>query len=158
MVDTTKVEDRRELEYATMSEILDDIEYLASGDPPRTIGNWSSAQIVLHVTSVINYSLDGFPRPRAPLALRLIGRLMRKRALTKTLPAGLKFPKGFEFLTPPDNVPWDDAVDRFRRAIRRLDTDRMTQRSPVLGKLSHDQWVRLHCRHAELHFSFMHPA
>jgi hypothetical protein len=33
----------------------------------------------------------------------------------------------------------------------------MTATSPVLGRLSHEQWVQFHCRHAEMHFSFMHP-
>jgi hypothetical protein len=28
----------------------------------------------------------------------------------------------------------------------------------MLGKLSIDEWNRLHCRHAELHLSFMHPS
>ena len=29
-----------------MGEILDDVEYMAAGDPPPSTGNWTSAQIV----------------------------------------------------------------------------------------------------------------
>ena len=43
-------------------------------------------------------------------------------------------------------------------AIERAGSQRMKHPSPVLGKLSHEQWEQLHCRHAELHLSFLHPA
>lgn len=158
MVDTKRIEERRALRFSSMRDVLNDVEYLDSGDPPRSTGNWTPAQIVLHVAAVINYSVDGFPKPKAPLPVRLLVRPFRKRILANGLPAGVRFPKGFDFLAPPSNVDWEVAVDELRRAIGRLETDRMTQRSPVLGRLAHDQWVQLHCRHAELHFSFMHPA
>jgi len=62
-----------------MPDILDDVEYLASGDPPRTTGNWSGGQIVQHVAMLINFSIDGFPAPRLALPMRILGRLVRKR-------------------------------------------------------------------------------
>ena len=30
--------------------------------------------------------------------------------------------------------------------------------NPFLGELSHEDWIKLNLRHAELHFSFFHPA
>lgn len=158
MADTAKIEDRRSLKFSSMQEILDDIEYLDSGDPPRSTGNWTPAQIVEHVTIVIKCSIDGFPGQKVSLPMRIIGRLMRKRALANPFPAGIKFPKHFEYLEPRRSRSWDEAVDGLRDAYTRLDTHQMKHRSPILGKLTHDQWVQLHCRHAELHFSFLHPA
>jgi hypothetical protein len=67
MVKTSRVTDRRELQFSSMPDILDDVEYLASGDPPRTTGNWSGGQIVQHVAMLINFSIDGFPAPRLAL-------------------------------------------------------------------------------------------
>jgi hypothetical protein len=71
---------------------------------------------------------------------------------------GLKFPRKFAFLAPHAAVTWEDAVEYIGQTIARLRSDRMTKPSPLLGRLSHEQWVQLHCRHAEMHFSFMHPA
>ena len=31
----------------------------------------------------------------------------------------------------------------------------MKHPSPLFGRLNHDQWTQLHCRHADLHFSFL---
>ncbi len=157
MVDTAKVQERRSLTFSSMQEILDDVEYLASGDPPASTGNWTPAQIMQHLTIVINCSIDGFPAPKVSLPMRLIGRLMRKKALNNPLSPGIRFPKNLQYLEPRTKLTWEEAVDDFRAAMARLDTLTMTHRSPIFGKLSHDQWVQLHCRHAELHFGFIHP-
>ena len=34
--------------------------------------------------------------------------------------------------------------------------ERMSKPSPVFGPMTHEEWEQLHCRHAELHFSFIH--
>lgn len=155
---TREITDRRELYFNSMGDILDDVEYLAAGDPPRSAGNWTSAQIVQHVATVIDCSIEGFPAVRATLPVRIICRLLRKRILTTPMKPGLNLPRRFAFLLPESRSTWDEAVDRFRMVLTKLDTQRMTHRSPVLGRVSHEQWVQLHCRHAEMHFSFMHPA
>ncbi|MHC4102643.1 MAG: DUF1569 domain-containing protein [Planctomycetota bacterium] len=158
MVKTSKVTDRRELQFSSMPDILEDVAYLASGDPPRTTGNWSGGQIVQHVAMLINLSIDGFPAPRLALPMRILGRLVRKRALVNSMSAGIRFPRKWAFLAPDGAITWEDAVEYMNETMSRLGTDRMTAPSPILGKLSHEQWEQLHCRHAEMHFSFMHPA
>lgn len=155
---TNEVTDRRRLHFSSMKDIREDVEYLASGDPPRTSGNWSAAQIVGHVGTMIICSIDGFPVPRAPLPIRIAGTLLRRRFLIRTVPAGFKLPQKFRFLMPEIDASWDDEVERICTAIGRLDTERMTRPSPVLGRLTHEQWEQFHCRHAEMHFSFMHPS
>ena len=158
MVDTAKVAERRELKFSCMKDILDEIEYLDSGDPPQATGNWTPGQIVEHVTKVIDYSIDGFPVRKASFWVRVLGRLVRKKALTDPMRSGIRFPARFAFLEPDRAISWEEAVEHLERTIPRLDSERMNQRSPVLGKLSHEQWEQLHCRHAEMHFSFMQPA
>ena len=156
MIETKKVAGRRALRFAGMDEILADAEALGRGDI-RTIGNWSAAQIVDHVALLIGFSIDGFPA-RAPLALRVFGRMLKKRSLKGGLPAGFKFPANFGFLAPAEDVTWADALNLLRKEIGRArDRGRMTQPSPILGRMSHEDWIKLHCRQAELHFSFMHP-
>lgn len=157
MTDTRTVTERRELHFSSMGEILDDVEYMAAGDPPRSTGNWTSAQIVEHVGRTIGFSIDGFPVPKAALPLRIACRLLRGRILRDPWKPGIKLPPKFARLVPEGRTTWDDAVDGFRAVMTKLDTTRMTARSPLFGKLRHDQWVQLHCRHAELHFSFVDP-
>lgn len=158
MVRTARIKDRRDVHFSSMSEILDDVEYLASGDPPRTTGNWTPGQIVQHVAKLVNYSIDGFPVPKASLPFRILGRMMRRRALENPLRPGFSFPRKFTFLAPDDGVTWDEAVGYMNETVARLSGHRMSAPSPVLGRLTHEQWEQLHCRHAEMHFSFMHPA
>jgi hypothetical protein len=157
VTDTRKVTERRELRFSSMGDILNDVEYAASGDPPPSTGNWTSAQIVQHVGRVIDYSIEGFPTPKAPLLLRIAVRLMRRKVLRDPWKPGIKLPPRFARLAPEPRVTWDEAVDAFRATMVKLDTRRMTARSPLFGRLSHDQWEQIHCRHAELHLSFIQP-
>ncbi|MEE8459502.1 MAG: DUF1569 domain-containing protein [Phycisphaerales bacterium] len=157
MTDTRKVTERRELRFNSMGDILNDVEYMAAGDPPRSTGNWTSAQIIQHVGRIIDFSIEGFPVPRAPLPVRIVCRLLRKKLLRDPMKPGITLPPKFARLQPETRTTWDEAVDGFRAAITKLDTKRMTCRSPVFGKLNHEQWVQLHCRHAEMHFSFIAP-
>jgi hypothetical protein len=153
VVDTKRVTDRRELSFSTMDDLLADVEGL--GAEPMAAGNWTPGQVVEHVTILIESSLDGFTF-KAPLPLRIFARLARGRFLSKTLPAGVKLPANASALMPSDDVTWDDAVARLRRATERIrGGDRMTHPSPLFGALSHEQWVDLHCRHAEMHLSFL---
>jgi uncharacterized protein DUF1569 len=157
MVETRKVTDRRTLHFAGLNEILEEVEYLASGDPPRASGKWTAPQVVEHVSKFITFSIDGFPMARASLPLRILGRLLRNRALTRPMPPGLKIPRKFPFMVPSAHVTWEQAVETLRTAVARAQSLRMRQRSPVLGKLTHAQWEQFHCRHAEMHLSFLHP-
>jgi hypothetical protein len=59
---------------------------------------------------------------------------------------------------PDEDVTWEQALSELRETIDKAKRDGMTHPSPVLGRMSNDDWVSLHCRHAELHFSFLHPA
>ena len=85
-VDTKKVTNRRTVKFATLGDIVADVEQL--GDNVRGEGNWTPAQNVGHVATLVELSLDGFPPTiKAPLPLRLLGPLFKGRALRKTLSA-----------------------------------------------------------------------
>ena len=59
---------------------------------------------------------------------------------------------------PSDEVDFDQAVEQLAAATDRAMRQTMNAVSPMFGQLTHDQWVHLNCRHAELHFSFIQPA
>jgi hypothetical protein len=74
------------------------------------------------------------------------------------MPSGVRIPgvKGGTFGI--DEVPCEEGASRLRRAIDRLERDQSPPHpSPVFGPMSHDEWIRLNLRHAELHLGFLHP-
>ena len=162
-IDTRKVAQRRKLQFRTLHEILRDVEQLGAvtsetGESLCADGNWTPAQIVQHVTFFIDGSIDGFSF-QAPLILRIIVKFFRKRILNKPMKPGIKLPANMSVVLPDPQTTWEDAVSALRDAVARIDCgERMTQPSPLLGAMTHEDWVELHCRHAEMHFSFMHPA
>ena len=158
MVKTSKVKDRRTLRFARLHELLDDVTQ-CNGNT-RTTGNWTPAQIVGHVAGVIECSLDGFAVPNAPLILRGIAKMRRTSILIKPMRPGMKLPSKFNFLVPPENTTWDQAKEKLRVVVDRIDSkgQKMRHRSPLLGYLEHEEWIQLHCRHAEMHFSFLKAA
>jgi len=154
---STKTADRRELRFGRMSDIERDVDRLDAAASIRNTGNWSPGQVVDHLTKFIDWSIDGFPF-RAPAVLRVFGPMMRDRVLLRPMKPGFKAPRALSAAMPEANITWDDAVNRFRKCMERIDGGAvMSKRSPVFGELNHEQWNQLHCRHAELHLSFLHP-
>lgn len=156
MIDTEKVTDRRPLSFTSLDDIQADVEAL-NGSAIRTTGNWKAAQIVQHVSDFITLSVDGFGF-RLALPLRVLGRLLRSQALTKPMRPGFNVPEAMRPRLPSDQLPFEQAVASLRETIGRAKSERMTKASPLLGAMTHEQWVQLHCRHAEMHLSFVHPA
>jgi hypothetical protein len=154
-VDTGKVEGRRQLSFNSLDEILADVERLNQG-PVKNLGNWSSGQVLKHVTIVMTASLDGFHHT-APWFVRLIGKLVKKKMLTKPMSAGFTLPSNAAAEMVPGPIEWADAVRQFRDVVRRLQSEEKRMPSSFLGKLTREEWDRLHCRHSELHLSFLVP-
>ena len=57
----------------------------------------------------------------------------------------------------PAPVSFEDGLQSLRQAIHRLQTETQRAPNPVLGPLSIEEWNQLHCRHCELHLSFLVP-
>ena len=90
-------------------------------------------------------------------AIRALARLGKERTLRSGIKPGLPVPKKLSGLRPDKDVKWDDALADLRGNIQRIGAgERMTAVSPLFGRMTHEDWVRLHCRHAELHLSFVH--
>ena len=154
-VDTRKAR-RRTLRFNSLDELKAEIDRLASGNV-RTTGNWSLAQAIDHLAAVIEGSLDGAPA-QAPWFVRLLSPLFRRRALHRRIDPGIPLTGRMRAILPRDDVTLDEAMSRMNRVLARLDSgESMTQRSPVFGTMTHEDWNNLHLRHAELHLSFMHP-
>src|SRR3954466_2706665 len=99
-VATKSVTGRRTLHFNNLDEMLADVERLNRGRV-KALGNWSPGQVLKHLTILMTASLDGF-RHRAPWFIRLVGKGMKRRLLTKPMSAGFQLPaKAAAELGPP---------------------------------------------------------
>lgn len=147
---------RRRVSFHSINDVREDLRQLTS-HPTLTVGKWSFAQILEHLTTTMTASFDGFGF-RAPWAVRtLLAPLLRKRFLTKPMPAGFNLPARAAVLMPPDEADLSAAVDRFSRALERLERDIPRAEHPVFGVMTPEEWLQLHLRHCELHLSFVVP-
>ena len=80
-VNTKSVVGRRTLSFHRLTDIVADAEMLVSSTTTRTIGNWPLSQLLSHLASTIDNSIDGFPS-KAPLFIRIIGPFLKKGMLT----------------------------------------------------------------------------
>jgi hypothetical protein len=94
---------------------------------------------------------------RAPLPVRMILRLMRGTILNKGMMPGVRVGKIAEGTVGLEPLDADEGLRRFRDAMERLRASAPTSVNPVFGTLTHEQWIALNLRHAELHLSFQCP-
>jgi len=153
MVESTN---RRTVHYNSLDEFLADAERLAS-QPTQTVGNWSFAEILWHLTQTINYSFDGFPTQAPWLVRKLVAPFLKNTFLNKKMKSGFKLPKSAGYLIPPSSTDVTQSLSDLKTALNRFDNDQPTAPHPLLGKLTPEEWRSLHCRHAELHMSFAIP-
>src|SRR5262245_22438312 len=117
-IDTAKVLNRRQLQFNSLDDIAAEVERLAVGKEPRALGNWSSGQVLQHLASTMDHSIDGFPN-FVPAPIKLLLRLfMKRRFLTKPMPPGFKLPPKAEKMLPGE-TSWETALANFRRAMQR---------------------------------------
>jgi Protein of unknown function (DUF1569) len=161
-VNTGKVKDRRKLRFESFDGAVRDAEMLAEAERRgtlRTTGNWTLGQAIGHVAAWARFPFDGYPpMPRLPWFMRLLVPLFKNSLLNRRLPAGARIGSvpGGTFATEPMEA--DAAIPRLREAFDRLKRESPVQPNPLLGPLTHDDWIKLNLRHAELHFSFFHPS
>ncbi len=152
-VKTRQVSGRRTLELHSYDELLADVRMLAD-TPHRQLGNWSLGEVCQHLAKTMDVSLDG-SQARAPWALRLVGPFIKKRFLSRPMPAGFTAPPAFGLL--PDPAAAAEGVAALEKAIERL--RQTSERKPhlVFGRMTPEEWDRLHMRHGALHLSFLVP-
>lgn len=152
---------RRALRFSTIDDALAEAERLVAAERAGKLacaGNWKLGQTLGHLATWANFAQDGYPpEVRAPLPVRMILRLMRNTVINKGMMPGVrvgKIPGGTLGLEPLDA---DEGMHRFRAALERLRSTAPTIPNPVFGQLTHDQWIALNLRHAELHLGFQCP-
>lgn len=150
---------RRELRYATLAEFAADMEQLAAGEH-ETTGNWRFAQILKHLRQPMEFSLDGWPFMQPWLLRATVGKLIKGRILKKGMPSGfqLKGKARDVLIVKDDDLSLEDELQLMRDTLKRVETESLLPIHPFFGKLRDGEAYRLHCRHCELHMSFVRPA
>jgi len=156
-INTGRVAERRRLHFNGLDDVLAEVELLAKSKEIRTLGNWSAGQVLKHLAVVMDKSVDGFVY-RVPAVVRLLARLLvKRRFLTRPMAAGFKLPPNATAELGPPETTLEEGLRAIRHAIGRLRSETRRAAHPVFGTLTADEWERLHCRHAELHLSFLVP-
>jgi hypothetical protein len=153
---------RRPVHLRTIADLAAEIERVAeaaAANRVRTLGNWSEAQILWHLGRLMEFSFDGFPF-RYPWPVRCAARLLRvlswKWLLTLAFRPGFRNPPVAGPVEPESAMSLAEAVQYVRRQLECISSgERMTASNPSMGPLSHEQWVEVHLRHAELHLRFL---
>jgi hypothetical protein len=136
---------------------LDRIERAHAAGTLEARGGWTAPQVLWHVGRFMRFSLDGFPF-RAPLPIRMVGRLIRPLVLSdRPIPRGMRLDRpGLDALLPPAGVDMAAGLAEIRGPLdREAAGERFTAPSPLVGPLSHAQWVRLHAKHYAHHAAFL---
>jgi hypothetical protein len=107
----------------------------------------------------MEFSFDGFPfRYRRPVrwGAQLLRMVSWPWLLVLAFRPGFRNPPVAAALEPKPTVSLAQAVRYMRGLLERISSgERMTAANPSMGPLSHEQWVEVHLRHAELHLSFL---
>lgn len=152
---------RRKLHFESISEAVAEAERLVQADREgrlTRLGNWSVGQMLGHLATWADFALDGYPpEVRVPAPLRWMARLFRGYILRNGLTPGVrvgKIPGGTLGVEP---LAAEEGLAQFCSAMKRLETTAPTVPNPFFGKMTHEQWIALNLRHAELHMSFLTP-
>ena len=155
-IETTTTTGRRTIRFSNFDEILADAEQLAAARSVRVLGNWSFGQILWHLAKVMNASIDGTtiqwttPPPLIPEAIK-------RRVLSGSMRPGFKLPPDAAKELEPPPTSTEDGLRLFRAAVGRQKSETNREPNPFFGPLTRDEWDLLHCRHAEMHLSFVLP-
>ena len=156
-IDTSRVAGRRPLKFNSFADILADVDMLANAKQIRNLGNWPPGQVLNHLATVFNKSIDGF-RERPPGVVRFFLRLLLKnRFLTKPMSPGFRLRGKMEGELVPPAVSLEEGLANFRRAHQRLQTETPRCEHPAFGAMTPQEWEQIHCRHSEMHLSFLVP-
>ena len=152
-VDTAKVDGRRRLNYGSFQELLADADRLHAG-PTKVLGNWSAGQIFKHLALAYNGSIDGFTMT-FPWPLRTMARLLEGKLINGRMPPGFRLPAEGAKALAPGQISDEQGLADLHAAVARLESESERANHPMFGRLTNEEWNKIHLKHASLHMSFL---
>lgn len=151
----TKPTRARELHLTTLDDMLAEARRIAAQPDAASRGTWTPAQNIWHVGRFIKAGVEGFPA-KVPLFLKIVGPLFKKRATTRGFNPGIKLPaQAAAHMVAPVDTTIEQAMDMFETSVQDAKDKGFLPKNPMLGKMTPQQWIDLHCRHAEMHFGLI---
>jgi hypothetical protein len=158
LVNTSKVS-RRSVSFRTIEDALAEIDRVVEAEKKGTLkrlGNWTVGQNFHHVATWINYAYDGYPpNLRPPWVIKFIVGFMKKKFFRGPMPGGVKIPRVPNGTLGTEETSTELGAAELRRAFERLRASCPTQENILFGKLTHEEWINLNLRHAELHLGYL---
>jgi hypothetical protein len=155
-INTSKIRNRRTLAFKTIDEATTEADRLTTAERTgnlRQLGNWTFGQTLGHLAAWAGYSFDGAPM-KLPFIVKLVMRPMKRKIIWGRMHAGAKIPRIKNGTLATEVIPTEDGIARFHKTFARLKQEAPTQPNFFFGPLTHEEWINLNLRHAELHFSF----
>ncbi|MHC4878739.1 MAG: DUF1569 domain-containing protein [Planctomycetota bacterium] len=156
MTATATQKARRTVHYSTLQEFKEDLDALIEAGC-ETVGNWTLAQICDHIGDTFHSSIDGIDYKAPWFARTFIAPFLKNSVLINPMKPGIQLPKKAEKFLPPADVTLEDALEKVRTGLERLESELPVADHPFFGKMASEEWMQLHLRHCELHMSFIVP-
>lgn len=147
-------------DYASLADVraeLDRFENAHSSGQLRSTGKWSAAENLDHCGRWFKGAIDGIDFD-LPVTFKVLGRVMIKPLIGKfKARPGLKQPKtALTQMDPQPGVTVEEGLALMRAQLDRLDAgEKMTKDSPLLGRMSHEKWLKVQLDHCRMHFGFI---
>lgn len=149
----------RKLHFDTLDDLLAEAKRIAAHPEAPTRGRWDAAQNVWHVGRYIQASVEGYPF-KAAWWMRLLGPMLKKRMIRRPMQPGFNTPKNVSDQMEPGGsaageITMAQACAQLEHWVEQAKDHGFIPVNPVFGRMSRDEWVALHCRHAEMHFGLI---
>ena len=146
--------ERRALSFSRLEEVMPEVDRLLEGH--TTTGRWSLGQICNHLSTALQYTVEGFPEQAPWLLRRTVGPVAKRQVLgSGAMPEGVKLPE--KYLPKPGLDPRAEA-EALRATIRLFAAHAGPLADhPLFGPMSRDEWLRYHIIHCAHHLSFARP-
>ncbi len=148
---------RRPLSFATLSDIMPDVDRLLLGYTKA--GNWSLGQVCQHLARVFRYTIEGSPEP-GPNVLEERARSVLKRRLLSSgvMAAGVEVPNNPALPLSAGELDERTEAEALRLAIAAFEHHPGPFAAhPLLGQLDALETMRFHCVHSAHHLSNLIP-
>jgi hypothetical protein len=142
----------RDLTMTTWEQVRTMLDALDRLDEASVPGPWTLPQVLLHCAQSINYSLDGYPRLRPALFRATIGRIAKRKFLSRGFMS-----HGLDVAIPGapalEVMEFTPALARLRQAIARFEAAEASALKPHLayGPCDKHEYEALHAMHLADH-------
>ena len=154
-----KFEPARQLHFDSLDQVLAEAKRIEQHPDAATVGTWTASQNIWHVARYIQASVEGYPFT-VPWYFKLLGPMIKKKMISSKMASGFKTDDGVQEHMEPQRQPAEEttmerAVPMLERWVNEAKAKGFIAKNPVFGRMTTEQWVALHCRHAELHFGLI---